>query len=113
MLVAHGEVCGAVRRQTCDGEWRTNISCGSRRITETVEPRAARLALEAVEMTCLELAVVDIMPTPHGGFCVLEVNAAPDFGADYVSDRNVFDAVIERLELAAEAGTRLTALDAA
>jgi len=113
VLVAHGEVCGAVRRQTCDGEWRTNISCGARRIAETVEPRAARLALEAVEMTCLELAVVDIMPTPHGGFCVLEVNAAPDFDADYASDRDVFDEVIGRLELAAEAGTRLTALDAA
>jgi hypothetical protein len=41
------------------------------------------------------------------------VNAAPDFGLDYNSDENVFDVVVERLELAAEAGSRLRALDAA
>ena len=74
---------------------------------------AAMLALDAVEMTCLELAVVDIMPVPGGGFCVLEVNAAPDFGLDYNSDENVFEAVVERLQLAAETGSRLSALDAA
>jgi RimK family alpha-L-glutamate ligase len=113
VLVAHGAVAGAVRRRVSDGEWRTNVSCGAQRIAETVEPRAARLALEAVEMTCLELAVVDILPLPGGGFCVLEVNAAPDFGLDYNSDENVFDVVVERLELAAEAGSRLRALDAA
>jgi glutathione synthase/RimK-type ligase-like ATP-grasp enzyme len=71
------------------------------------------LALEAVEMTCLELAVVDILPLPGGGFCVLEVNAAPDFGLDYNNGENVFAAVVERLERAAEAGSRLSALDAA
>ncbi len=113
VLVAHGAVVGAVRRRVADGEWRTNVSCGARRIAETVEPRAARLALEAVGMTCLELAVADIMPLPGGGFCVLDVNAAPDFGLDYNSDENVFDVAIERLERAAEAGSRLRALDAA
>jgi RimK family alpha-L-glutamate ligase len=113
VLVAHGAVAGAVRRRASDGEWRTNVSCGAQRIAETVEPRAARLALEAVEMTCLELAVVDILPLPGGGFCVLEVNAAPDFGLDYNSDENVFDLVVERLELAAEAGSLFRELDAA
>ncbi len=113
VLVAHGTVAGAIRRRTSAGEWRTNVSCGAQRIAETVELRAARMALEAVEMTCLELAVADVMPVPGGGFCVLEVNAAPDFGLDYNSDENVFDAVIERLELATEVGSRLSALDAA
>jgi glutathione synthase/RimK-type ligase-like ATP-grasp enzyme len=113
VLVTHGEVAGAVRRRACDGEWRTNVSCGAQRIAETVEPRAARLALEAVEMTCLELAVVDILPLPGGGFCVLEVNAAPDFGLDYNSDENVFDVVVERLELAAATCSPTSVLDAA
>jgi gamma-F420-2:alpha-L-glutamate ligase len=113
VLVAHRAVVGAVRRRTKAGEWRTNVSCGARRIAETIEPRAARLALEAVEMTCLELAVADVMPIPGGGFCVLEVNAAPDFGSEYNSDQDVFDAVIERLELAIESDSRLSARDAA
>ncbi len=113
VLVARGEVVGAVRRRTSDGEWRTNVSCGARRIAETVEPRAARLALEAVEMTCLDLAVADIMPLPGEGFCVLEVNAAPDFGLDYNTDENVFDLVAERLTCAAAADSSLRALDAA
>ena len=113
VLVAHGAVVGAVRRRTQAGEWRTNVSCGARRIAETVEPRAARMALDAVEMTCLELAVADVMPIPGGGFCVLEVSAAPDFGPEYNSDQDVFDAVIERLELSVESGSRLSALDAA
>ena len=113
VLVAHGAIAGAVRRRARDGEWRTNVACGAQRITETVEPRAARLALAAVEMTCLELAVVDIMPSPGGGFCVLEVNAAPDFSFDYNSHENVFDLVIERLELAARPHSRISELDAA
>lgn len=113
VLVAHGVVVGAVRRRTREGEWRANVSCGAQRIAETVEPRAARMALQAVEMTCLELGVADVMPLPGGGFCVLEVNAAPDFGLEYNRDENVFGAVIERLERAAEAGLRLRALDAA
>jgi RimK family alpha-L-glutamate ligase len=113
VLVVHGTVAGAVRRRTSDGEWRTNVSCGAQRIAETIEPRAARMALEAAEMTCLELAVVDVMPLPEGGFCVLEVNAAPDFGLEYNNDENVFDVVIEQIELAAETGSRLSALDAA
>ena len=113
VLVARGEVVGAVRRRTSDGEWRSNVSCGARRITETVEPRAARLALEAVEMTCLDLAVADIMPLPGEGFCVLEVNAAPDFGLDYNTDENVFDLVTERLRFAAAVGSVFRALDAA
>ena len=113
VLVARGEVVGAVRRRTSDGEWRTNVSCGARRIAETVEPRAARLALEAVEMTCLDLAVADIMPLPGEGFCVLEVNAAPDFGLDYNTDENVFDLVTERLRFAAAVGSVFRALDAA
>jgi gamma-F420-2:alpha-L-glutamate ligase len=113
VLVAHGVVVGAVRRRTKAGEWRTNVSCGAQRIAETVEPRAARMALQAVGMTCLELAVADVMPLPGGGFCVLEVNAAPDFGLEYNSGENVFAAAVERLERAAEAGSRLSVLDAA
>jgi RimK family alpha-L-glutamate ligase len=113
VLVARGEVVGAVRRRTSDGEWRSNVSCGAQRIAATIEPRAARLALEAVEMTCLDLAVVDIMPMPGEGFCVLEVNAAPDFGLDYNSDENVFDLIGERLACAVAAGSRYRALDAA
>jgi glutathione synthase/RimK-type ligase-like ATP-grasp enzyme len=113
ILVAHGVVVGAVRRRTKAGEWRTNVSCGAQRIAETVEPRATRMALQAVGMTCLDLAVADVMPLPGGGFCVLEVNAAPDFGLDYNNGENVFAAVVERLERAAEAGSRLSALDAA
>jgi len=113
VLIARGSVVGAVRRRASDGEWRTNVSCGARRIAETVEPRAARMALEAVDMTSLDLAVVDVMPLPGAGFCVLGVNAAPDFGLDYNGDENVFDAVIERLERAAEAGSQLSVLDAA
>ena len=113
VLVAGATVVGAARRRARDGEWRTNVSCGTKRVAETVEPRAARLALEAVEMTCLDLAVVDIMPLPGEGFCVLEVNAAPDFGLDYNADKNVFLAVSEQLARGAEFGSRASVLDAA
>jgi len=113
VLVVRGVVVGGVRRRASDGEWRMNVSCGARRIAETVEPRAARLALEAVEMTCLDLAVVDIMPLPGGGFCALEVNAAPDFGLEYNSGANVFLAVTKQLESVAAISSRASVLDAA
>ncbi|MGD0166449.1 MAG: ATP-grasp domain-containing protein [Gaiellaceae bacterium] len=113
VLVAFKRVVGAVRRRAVDGEWRTNIACGATRMAETLEPQAARLALEAVEMTRLDLACVDILPLPGGGFCALEVNAAPDFSLEYNVEEDVFGAVTSRLELAAATRSYLEVLDAA
>jgi glutathione synthase/RimK-type ligase-like ATP-grasp enzyme len=55
-------------------------------------PVASRLALEAAAASGLDLVGVDLLPTGHGGYCLLELNGAVDFRPAYsFSGRDVFD----------------------
>jgi RimK family alpha-L-glutamate ligase len=102
VLVAHGSVVGAVRRQAAPGEWRTNIACGGRRVRGLHSPAALALARTAVAVTGLELAGVDLLPLPDRGYTVLEINAAPDFTRDYSLGTDVFERVAEQLAAATD-----------
>ena len=44
-----------------------------------------------------DLAGVDLLPLPDGGWTVLEVNGAVDFTRQYRRDRDAFEAAIEGL----------------
>ena len=61
------------------GEWRTNAALGAQ--VEPVEPPpvAQALALAAARAARADLVGVDLLPTPNGGFLVLELNGAVDF----------------------------------
>jgi ribosomal protein S6--L-glutamate ligase len=100
VLLAHGRVVGAIRREAAPGEWRTNIACGGRRVRGLHSPAALSLARRAVAVTGLELAGVDLLPLPDRGFTVLEINAAPDFTRDYSLGGDVFERIAEELQLA-------------
>jgi RimK family alpha-L-glutamate ligase len=101
VVVAAGEVVGAVRRVAADGEWRTNIALGGHR--EPVAPplAAMELALAAARAAEADLVGVDLLPTQDGGWIVLELNGAVEFNDTYSLDRNVFAAAAQALVAAA------------
>ena len=99
VVVAGGRVVGAACRIARPGEWRTNAALGAQ--VEPVEPPAIAqaLALAAAQAAHGDLVGVDLLPTPSGGFLVLEVNGAVDFRPVYAPNRDVFaDAVAALLE---------------
>jgi RimK family alpha-L-glutamate ligase len=99
LVVAGGRVVGAACRIARSGEWRTNAALGAQ--VEPVEPPAlARaLALSAAQAARADLVGVDLLPTPNGGFVILELNGAVDFRPLYAPQRDVFaDAVAALLE---------------
>jgi glutathione synthase/RimK-type ligase-like ATP-grasp enzyme len=98
-VVAGGGVVGAACRVARSGEWRTNAALGAQ--VEPVEPPpiAEALALAATRAAHADLMGVDLLPTPGGGFVVLELNGAVDFRPVYAPQRDVFsDAVAALLE---------------
>lgn len=102
LVVAGGQVVGAVRRHAADGEWRTNVALGAER-EATAPPQAAReIAVAAAAAVESDLVGVDLMPTGDDGWVVIELNGAVEFNDEYSLDRNVFSAVVDALLAAVE-----------
>jgi RimK family alpha-L-glutamate ligase len=99
LVVAGGSVVGAACRIARGGEWRTNAALGAQ--VEPVEPPpiAKALALAAARAARVDLVGVDLLPTPNGGFVVIELNGAVDFRPLYAPLRDVYaDTVAALLE---------------
>ena len=99
VVVAGGRVVGAACRIARGGEWRTNAALGAQVEPVDPPPIARALALAAARAARADLVGVDLLPTPNGGFLVLELNGAVDFRPAYAPQRDVFfDAVTALLE---------------
>jgi RimK family alpha-L-glutamate ligase len=95
LIVAAGRVIGAISRVAAPGEWRTNVALGAVRAPVFVPPPAASaLAIAAAEAVDGSLVGVDLLPTPGGGYVVLELNGACDFTAEYSREDDVFSSAI-------------------
>ena len=90
IVVAGGEVVGAIRRTAAAGEWRTNVALGGTREPAYPSPAAAGLALEAAHAIGADLVGVDLLPAGPGRYVVLELNGAVDFTADYAPRSDAF-----------------------
>jgi len=91
IVVAGGRVVGSTMRVAADGEWRTNVALGARRVPTTPPARACELALAAAATVRGDLVGVDLLPTPDG-WTILEINGAVDFTAAYSAGRDIFAA---------------------
>jgi RimK family alpha-L-glutamate ligase len=94
VLVANGEVMGAIRRVAAPNEWRTNVALGGRR--EPIHPPAQVRALAGAAATAVggDFVGVDLHPVQRGRFVVLEVNGAVDFTEEYApAGLDVFEKV--------------------
>jgi RimK family alpha-L-glutamate ligase len=100
LVVAGGEVIGAVERRAAPGEWRTNIALGGTRNPYVPAPGMVELARAAAHASGLELVGVDLLPC-DGGWVVLELNGAADFTRDYAPGGDPFAAAIAALARAA------------
>ena len=98
ILVAAGEVVGAVQRVAKRGEWRTNVALGGGRAAADPPPHARMIALGAAAALGADFVGVDLLPTGDGRWVILEVNGAVDFTAEYgLAGENVFDRVVQSL----------------
>lgn len=105
VIVADGEVIGAIERHAAPGEWRTNIALGGTRSPYVPEPEVVALARVAAVASGLGLVGVDLLPR-DGGWVVLELNGAADFTRDYAPAGDVFAATLAAL---AQTGARRAA----
>jgi glutathione synthase/RimK-type ligase-like ATP-grasp enzyme len=97
LVVAGGQVVGAVRRRAAEGEWRTNVALGAER-ESTSPPQVAReIAVAAAAAVEGDLVGVDLMPTTDGGWVVIEVNGAVEFTDEYSLGRDIFSAAVDAL----------------
>jgi RimK family alpha-L-glutamate ligase len=113
LVVAGGQVVGAVRRHAAEGEWRTNVALGAER-EATAPPQAAReIAAAAAAAVEGDLVGVDLMPTRDDGWIVIEVNGAVEFNDEYSLDRDVFSAVVDELLATVEGAEESPAAEAA
>jgi RimK family alpha-L-glutamate ligase len=98
IVVAAGEVVGAVRRVAASGEWRTNIALGGHRAPVNPPPQACLIALGAAAALGTDLVGVDLLPNGAGGWVVLELNGAVDLTREYsLGGRDVFTRVVQVL----------------
>src|SRR5262249_14022520 len=95
IVVAAGQVVGAIERVAAEGEWRTNISLGGTR--RPVEPpeSACALARSAAAAVGADLVGVDLLPDGDGSYSVIELNGAVDFTNLY--GEGIFDRVAASL----------------
>jgi RimK family alpha-L-glutamate ligase len=98
ILVAAGEVVGAVHRISARGEWRTNVALGGVRADAEPPRRASQIALGAAAALGADFVGVDLLPKGDGEWVILEVNGAVDFTAAYSLDgEGVFERVVRTL----------------
>jgi RimK family alpha-L-glutamate ligase len=97
IVVAAGQVVGAISRVAARGEWRTNVALGGHRVPADPPLDARILALDAADATGADLVGVDLLPTPSG-WVVLELNGCVDFTAEYSLGRHdVFEESVTNL----------------
>jgi [lysine-biosynthesis-protein LysW]--L-2-aminoadipate ligase len=97
VVVAGGDVIGAIKRVAKPGEWRTNVALGATGVATEPSPAACELALAAAAAIGADLLGVDLLPVGPGRYVVLELNGAVDFAHEYDPGGDIFASAMAAL----------------
>ncbi|MBC8151277.1 MAG: 30S ribosomal protein S6--L-glutamate ligase [Bacteroidetes bacterium] len=97
-LVVGGRVVGAMKRQSSDNEFRSNLHRGGRSEAIQVTPDIERAAINAARALGLKVAGVDMLLSDRGPL-VLEVNSSPGLeGIEKATNLDIAGQVVEYIE---------------
>ncbi len=104
-FVVNGKVVASMKRQSLDGDFRSNLHQGGEGIPIRLTEEERRTAQRAAKEMGLPICGVDMMRSNRGPL-VLEVNSSPGFGIEKVTGHNVAKKIIEYVEQHAKSGRR-------
>jgi ribosomal protein S6--L-glutamate ligase len=96
-FVVGNRVVASYKRQSLDGDFRSNLHQGGEGVTVKLTEEEVKTALKAARTMGLSICGVDLMRTENGPQ-VLEVNSSPGFGIEKVTGRDVATKIIEYIE---------------
>ena len=97
-FVIGDKVFAAMKRQSADGDFRSNLHSGGSAEPVKLRPEERAVAVKAAKSLGLDVAGVDIVRSSHGPL-VLEVNSSPGLeGIEKVTGKDIASAIIEHIE---------------
>ncbi len=97
-LVVGSRVVAAVKRQSLDGDFRSNTHQGGEGVAVKLTEEERKTAVKAAKTMGLPVCGVDMMRSDHGPL-VLEVNSSASIKTpESVTNRNVAEKIIEYIE---------------
>ncbi len=97
-FVVGGGVVGAIRRQSLEGEFRSNLHRGGNAVAVTLTPDEEKTAIDAARALGLKVAGVDMLASGRGPL-VLEVNSSPGLeGIETATGVDVASEIIAYIE---------------
>lgn len=96
-FVVNGKVVASMKRQSLDGDFRSNLHQGGEGSSIKLTDEERKTAQKAAKAMGLTVCGVDMMRSARGPL-VLEVNASPGFGIEKVTSHNVAAKIIDYVE---------------
>jgi ribosomal protein S6--L-glutamate ligase len=97
-LVVGGRVVAAMRRQSKEGEFRSNLHRGGTASLVKLTPEERSTAVRAAAIMGLNVCGVDILRSNHGPL-VMEVNSSPGLeGIEHATQRDIAGMIIQLVE---------------
>lgn len=102
-FVIDGKVVAAMKRQSKEGEFRSNLHRGGTASVVRITPEERSTAIRAAKTMGLNVAGVDLLRSNHGPV-VMEVNSSPGLeGIETSTGKDIAGAIIQFLEEHAQA----------
>lgn len=79
VFIVDGQMVGCMERRAKEGDFKANYSAGGSVHAFDVNEDAVALALRTAEVLDIQVAGIDLLFTPDGGFTICEANTFPGF----------------------------------
>lgn len=96
-IVVGGKVVASMKRQSVEGDFRSNLHQGGKGSPAKLSQEEKRIAQKAAKAMGLSVCGVDMLRSDRGPL-VLEVNSSPGFTIEEVTSKNVAGKIIEYIE---------------